>query len=938
MCVYQFRHLGTTSKHRSPTSVCSSEWRSLKRKTNLSNEKPVRSTRSRTTAALLSAATPLQQVETKRSAPPVETFIAPLPEVSKPPVEAVAAPARSSRPPKSAKPKVSVDEAAPRFEYQIPEREAILAELRTANMPLMPDELAARLNVTADEMPGFDRRLAAMERDGQLMPNRKGVLLLANKLDFIAGRVVGHRDGYGFLMRDDRSGPDIWLAPKEMLKVLHGDRVLVKPTGTDYRGKPEGTIVEVTERRTKRLVGRLLSERGVFVVVPEDQRIKHDILIPPGEVRKAQPGQVVTVEIVEQPSRYTQPIGRIDEVLGEIDDPGMEIEIAVRKYDVPHVFSPDAETEALALPDAVRPADALGRIDLTDVPLVTIDGEDARDFDDAVYCEPLDGRKKGWRLLVAIADVSHYVGVGTALDRDAFERSTSVYFPRRVIPMLPEKISNGLCSLMPQVDRLAVVCDMVVSLEGEVTAYQFYNAVIHSAARLTYNEVWSMLSTTPDGSGTPAVAPHKRAQWPMLQHLYAVYQAFFAARASRGAIDFETTETYIVADPQGRIEEILPRTRNDAHKLIEECMLAANVCAADLMARKKHEGLYRVHDGPTPEKLANLRAFLKTLGLTLAGGDDPQASDYAAVIARIKPRPDAPLLQTMLLRSMQQAIYSPDNGGHFGLAYPAYAHFTSPIRRYPDLLVHRVLKALIANTTYVPHLPDREGDGDVREARHASIATPVANASLDANDRQHIHGIWEQFGLQCSANERRADEASRDVLAWLKCYFMREKVGEQFRGTVTGVAPFGVFVTLDGLFVEGLVHVSELGTDYFQFNEAMHELRGERTGQRFRLTDPVTVQVARVDLEARKIEFRLVKGSSYQELMRGVLPEDAGGVRKGPTRPAGKRAAKPRSADQRERPASAEAAGGHHAGGAPGGTARTARKAVMTKSGRSKKR
>ena len=845
-----------------------------------------------------------------------------------------AAPARSSRLPKVPRSSDRTDEAAARFEYQIPEREAILAALRSSDTPLLPAELAARLGVSTDEMPGFDRRLAAMERDGQLMPNRKGVLLLANKLDFIAGRVVGHRDGYGFLIRDDRAGPDIWLAPKEMLKVLHGDRVLVKPTGTEYRGKPEGIIVEVTERRTKRLVGRLLSERGVFVVVPEDQRIKHDILIPPNEVRKAQPGQVVTVEIVEQPSRYTQPIGRIDEVLGEIDDPGMEIEIAVRKYDVPHIFSPAAEAEALALPDAVRPIDKAGRVDLTDVPLVTIDGEDARDFDDAVYCELLEGRKKGWRLLVAIADVSHYVDVGTALDRDAFERSTSVYFPRRVIPMLPEKISNGLCSLMPQVDRLAVVCDMVVSLEGEVTAYQFYNAAIHSAARLTYNEVWSMLSA-PEGVGS-TIAPAKRAQLPMLEQLYAVYHAFAAARAARGAIDFESTETYIVADSQGRIEEILPRTRNDAHKLIEECMLAANVCAADLMTRKKHEGLYRVHDGPTTEKLANLRAFLKTLGLTLAGGDDPQASDYSAVIAKIKPRPDAPLLQTMLLRSMQQAIYSPDNGGHFGLAYPAYAHFTSPIRRYPDLLVHRVLKALIAGTTYVPHLPDREGDGDEREARHASVGKRPVDATLDANDRQHIHGIWEQFGLQCSANERRADEASRDVLAWLKCYFMREKVGEQFRGTVTGVAPFGIFVTLDGLFVEGLVHVSELGTDYFQFNEAMHELRGERTGQRFRLTDPVTVQVARVDLEARKIEFRLVRGSSYQELMRGVLPEDANGERKGPPRAAGKRAAKPRVTDQRERPQTGEAVGARRAG--PGGGARTARKATMTKSGRSKKR
>jgi len=860
----------------------------------LSNEKPARKARSRATAALLSAAKIPVDVRVDE------------------PVDRAPPPTPASAP----------TAAATRFEYPVPDRETILAELRAANVPLMPDELASRLGVKREEKPGFERRLAAMERDGQLMPNRKGVLLLANKLDFVAGRVVGHRDGYGFLIRDDRAGPDIWLAPKEMLKVLHGDRVLVKLSGTDYRGKPEGTIVEVTERRTKRLVGRLLNERGVFVVVPEDQRIKHDVLIPPGETRKAQPGQVVTVEIVEQPSRYTQPIGRIEEVLGEIDDPGMEIEIAVRKFDVPHIFSDAATKEAAALPDVVGPADRAGRVDLTDIPLVTIDGEDARDFDDAVYCEPLDGKKKGWRLLVAIADVSHYVAPGSALDRDAFERSTSVYFPRRVIPMLPEKISNGLCSLNPHVDRLAVVCDMIVSATGEVTGYQFYDAVIHSAARLTYDEVWGVLSS-PDAPASAA----RRDLKPLLDDLYAVYHAFVGARAARGAIDFETTETYIVADAQGKIEEILPRTRNDAHKLIEECMLAANVCAADLMTRKKHDGLYRVHDGPTPEKLANLRAFLKTLGLSLAGGDDPHASDYAALIERVKARPDASLLQTMLLRSMQQAIYSPDNGGHFGLAYPAYAHFTSPIRRYPDLLVHRVLKALMTGRTYVPRLPDRD-DGEVRE----TLPSRKGSTPMDASDRQHVHGIWEQFGLQCSANERRADEASRDVLAWLKCYFMREKVGEQFRGTVTGVAPFGIFVTLDGLFVEGLVHVSELGTDYFQFNEAMHELRGERTGQRFRLTDSVTVQVSRVDLEARKIEFRLVRGTSYQELMRGVLPDSPDGARKGPPRTAGKRAAKPRPGDL---PVETD----RHKDAGPGRATRKASiKSAMNKSGRQKKR
>lgn len=790
-----------------------------------------------------------------------------------------AAPKKNAR--KSARTDADPDALTDRFAYPIPSREDVLRALRAAERPLTPEELALQLGVTPRELEGFERRLSAMERDGQLMPNRKGVLLLSTKLDFVAGRVVGHRDGFGFLIRDDGQLPDVWLAPKEMLKVLHGDRVLVKLTGSDYRGKPEGVIVEVTERRTNKLVGRLLNERGVFVVVPEDQRIKHDILIPPSETRKAQPGQVVTVDIVEQPSRYTQPIGRIAEVLGEIDDPGMEIEIAVRKFDVPHLFSEAARAQAARLPESVQKKDLANRVDLRDVPLVTIDGEDARDFDDAVYCEPLEGRRAGWRLLVAIADVSHYVTAGSALDDAAFERSTSVYFPRRVIPMLPERLSNGLCSLNPAVDRLVLVCDMVIDGDGEIGAYQFFNGVMHSAARLTYNEVWSILSA-PEG-------PTAQARGALVAHinqLHALFGALYRAREARGAIDFDTTETYILCDPNGKIDQILPRVRNDAHKLIEECMLAANVCAADFMTRNRHLGLYRVHDGPTPEKLLNLRAFLKTVGLNLGGGDAPSSQDYAELSRRIRARPDASLLQTMLLRSMQQAIYSPDNSGHFGLAYPAYAHFTSPIRRYPDLLTHRVIKAVLAGKKYLPVLP--HGDDEPASANEPRRVP-------GREEQQRLHHVWEQFGLQCSANERRADEASRDVEAWLKCYFVRERVGEQFRGTISGVAPFGVFVTLDDLFVEGLVHVSELGTDYFQFNEALHELRGERTGQRFRLTDPLTVQVSRVDLEARKIEFRLVRGSTYQELMRGVLPEEATLLRKGSAKTAGKRAAKPKN-------------------------------------------
>jgi len=734
--------------------------------------------------------------------------------------------------------------------------DAILQALTGARAPLTPNELAERLNVAEELRPRFDGELEELERAGRVVRNRAGLLLVAARANLISGQVQGHRDGFGFLIRDD-AGPDLVLSEHEMSKVLHGDRILARVTGTDRRGRPEGEIVEVIERRTNKLVGRLLNERGVTIVVPEDQRIQHDILVPPGATLSAEPGQVVVVEILQQPQRYVQPVGRVIEVLGAIDDPGMEIEIAVRKFSVPHEFRAEALELADGLPDAVLPRDLRGRIDLRDVPLVTIDGPDARDFDDAVYCEPAGGRRKGWRLIVAVADVSHYVRPGDALDAEAQNRSTSVYFPRRVIPMLPEKLSNGLCSLNPGVDRLVMVCDCVISAAGAVEAYQFYPAVMHSHARLTYDEVWEALSVPGSRSAhrLVGVLPH-------LQNLHALFETLAAARESRGAIDLETTETYILCDPNGRIERIVPRVRNDAHRLIEECMLAANVCAADFLARSKHPALFRVHEGPTPERLANLRAMLKTLSLHLEGGDDPQPADYARLLKKIRPRPDGQLLQTVLLRSMQQAIYSPHNSGHFGLAYEAYAHFTSPIRRYPDLLVHRAIKACLARRTYVPAVSgaaDAVAPLAARTAlRHSREHAPAATGAL---------AVWEKLGLVCSANERRADDASRDVEAWLKSYYMRERVGELYSGTVSSVVPFGVFVVLDDLYVEGLVHVSELGSEYFLFNEALHELRGERTGLRYRLGDRLNVQVARVDLEARRIEFRLVRGDTRKAIL-----------------------------------------------------------------------
>jgi ribonuclease R len=746
------------------------------------------------------------------------------------------------------------------YPYTIPSREEILGILRTATEPQDMPSIAMALGVTPEELDGLTRRLNAMERDGQLKPDRSGNYQLANMASFIEGRVSSHRDGYGFLVPEDGSS-DIFLPEKEMQKVLHGDRVQVRIIGTDRRGRPEGTIVEVVARANTHVIGRLLNENGVWIVVPEDKRIGQDIQLH-GSPGKAKTGQVVSVELIEQPSRYTQPVGKIAEVLGDIDDPGMEIEIAVRKYGVPHEFSEAAKKLSAKLPGEVRAVDINDRVDLRDVPLVTIDGEDARDFDDAVYCEPVKiGRSDGYRLIVAIADVSNYVKPNDALDVDALERSTSVYFPRRVIPMLPEKLSNGLCSLNPGVDRLTLVCDAVITAKGEIKAYQFYPAVIHSAARLTYTEVASILSNTKgtEAAKRPGLVPH-------LLNLHEVYQALQQARQRRGAIDFETTETYIVCNAAGKIEQILPRTRNDAHKVIEECMLAANVCAADLLERHKHPGVYRVHAPPTKEKLNQVRTFLKQVGLNLGGGDSPSASDYAELMPKIKARPDALLIQTMLLRSMQQAVYSPDNIGHFGLSYEHYAHFTSPIRRYPDLLTHRAIKAILQGKRYDPKGLDTSILNTMLSP--AARKAQAADKALGKKKHEGDQAIWEALGIHCSANERRADEASRDVEAWLKCYFIRDKLGEEFTGTISGVTSFGIFVQLDSLFIEGLVHVTELGADYFQFDEARHELRGERTGIRYQLTDRVTVQVSRVDLDARKIDLRLVTEPGIKTLLK----------------------------------------------------------------------
>ena len=679
------------------------------------------------------------------------------------------------------------------------------------------------------------------------------------------GTVFGHRDGHGFVQRDDGQ-PDIYLPPNEMRAVLHKDRVKARVVRYDRKGRPEGRVTEILERSPHPIIGRLLQEGGVWLVAPEDKRYGQDVLIPKHAIGAARTGQVVVVELTEPPALFGQPVGRVKEVLGEIDDPGMEIEIAVRKYGVPHAFSDEALALARALPDGVRPADRRERVDLTDVALVTIDGEDARDFDDAVYCESARvARGKGWRLLVAIADVSAYVETGSAIDIDAYDRATSVYFPRRVIPMLPEKLSNGLCSLNPDVERLCMVCDMLITAKGQVHAYQFYPAVMHSHARLTYTEVAAILANTrgPQAQQRKALLPH-------LLNLHDVYGALLKARSERGAVDFETTETQILCDEAGRIEKIVARTRNDAHRLIEEAMLAANVCSADFIAQSEHQGLYRVHEGPTPEKKELLRNYLKATGVGLSISDNPTPGEFQRIAQATKDRPDAQQIHMMLLRSMQQAIYTPVNSGHFGLAFEAYTHFTSPIRRYPDLLVHRVIKAILSQGRYqLPALPT-PGEAHAKLARRLAerVAAPQQRPEKVRKPSAEQQA-WEAAGLHCSANERRADEASRDVEAWLKCKYMREHLGEEFAGVVSAATGFGIFVTLDAMYVEGLVHITELGGEYFRFDEARQELRGERTGIRYAIGTRVRVQVSRVDLDGRRIDFRLVHEGQELPLRTG---------------------------------------------------------------------
>ena len=753
---------------------------------------------------------------------------------------------------------------AEKYENPIPSRELILEVLEKSSGPMTLSAMCEYLQQTGDDQrEAMRRRLIAMERDGQLMSNRKGGYGRVDKMDLVRGRIQGHRDGYGFVIPADGS-EDIYLSNRQMRKVFDGDEVLARHGEANFKGNKEGSIVEVLVHNTTQLVGRLVSERGSHYVRPDNPRLGHDVLVPSEHLSGAKSGQFVVVEVVQQPDRRNKPVGHILEVLGDHLAPGMEIDVAIRSHSIPHVWPSSVKEQAATYGKEVGEDDKQNRIDLRDLPFVTIDGEDARDFDDAVYCE----KKKsgGWRLFVAIADVSHYVAPNSPLDKEAIERGNSVYFPDFVVPMLPEALSNGLCSLNPHVDRLCMVCEMTISAAGRISGYKFYESVMHSKARLTYNQVGSMLDVMAKGAAKQQTT-QLREQFahviPHVDELHRMYGALLDARRMRGAIEFETTETRILFDESRKIDQIVPVVRNDAHKLIEECMLAANVCAARFLEKHEIPALYRVHASPKPEKVAMLKEFLGELGIGFTGGDKLTPADFQTMLANIQGRPDTHLIQTVMLRSMNQAVYQPTNEGHFGLAYPAYAHFTSPIRRYPDLLVHRALRYVV-----------RSERASVHVKRHPDAA-PLLARDIFPYTTADMAG----FGEQCSVTERRADEATRDVVSWLKCEFLKDRVGETFDGIVSAVVGFGLFVELKNVFVEGLIHITGLPSDYYHFQAAQHRLVGERTRQVFRLGDEVSVRVVRVSLDERKIDFELTSVKARRRA-RGA-PVKAGRAAKG---------------------------------------------------------
>jgi len=722
----------------------------------------------------------------------------------------------------------SNDQTTPQYDVEIPSRDELL-ELVTERLKPVPfDDFITHFKLQDERQHiGIKRRLRAMERDGQLVYTKANCYGLPERMQLVRGTIIGHRDGFGFCRPDD-GGKDIFIPHHQMYSVLHGDKVLIKPAGTDNRGRAEGRVVRVVEPRDSNIVGRYFVENDLGIVVPDDSRISQDILIPHADNLGARHGQLVVVTITRRPNRRTSPIGKVYEILGDHMAPGMEIEIAIREHDIPNEWPEGIDAELEKYSEEVPKEAYDGRVDLRELPLITIDGEDSRDFDDAVCALP---EEKGWRLWVAIADVSYYVKPSTQLDNEAVNRGNSVYFPNNVIPMLPEKLSNGLCSLNPNVDRLCMVAEMEIGPRGKLKNSRFYPAVMNSHARLTYTKVKQILD------GDAELREQYKNVLSNIEELHNVYKALATVRKQRSAIEFDTQETRFIFNAHRKIERIEPVKRHVAHKIIEECMIAANVASARLIESEEEIGaLFRVHEAPADERLTSFRAFLGELGLSLGGGDKPTPSDYGKLLEEVKDRPDHELIETMLLRSMQQAVYQSENEGHFGLALKSYSHFTSPIRRYPDLILHRAIKSILRK---------REGT------------------------EQALTGAWayserelEDLGVHCSMTERRADDATRQVDEWLKCEFMLDHIGMEFSGVVSSVTNFGLFVRLDEYQIDGLVHISNLGDDYYQYDNQKGLLIGENTRTVYRLGDKVQVRVKTVDLDERKIDLSLIAAES----------------------------------------------------------------------------
>ena len=711
---------------------------------------------------------------------------------------------------------------ASKYDHPIPSREYILDFLQDKDSPISYEKLRQALQLdSSEEEDGLRRRLRAMLRDGQLLKNRRGHYCLPQRMQLSRGRVIGHKDGFGFVVPEE-GGDDLFLSPRNMCLVFDGDKVLVRVSRFDDRGRAEAEIVEILERNTQRIVGRFFREAGVAFVVPDNKRMSQNVLVS-NEGLAANHGQIVVVELSSYPTRRKQAIGSVIMVLGDHRAPGMEIDIVINVHDLRCEWPAAVSAEVDSLQEVISDAELAKRQDLREYPFVTIDGEDAKDFDDAVFCQR-NHRGTGWQLWVVIADVGHYVAMGSELDKEAQLRANSVYFPGHVLPMLPEKLSNDLCSLKPHEQRLVLACQMSINAEGKLTRYQFYPAVIRSHARLTYDEVASYLKSD-------ETVQFKQKIGKAIDSLYGLFQVLHSQREVRGAIDFDKPESKIVFDTERKIKRIERCTRNEAHQMIEECMLMANLATAKFLKKSKLPVLYRVHEPPAESKLAEVKVFLGELGLNLPGGQAPESGDYAQLLHSVSNRPDFDLIQTVLLRSLSQANYSPEIKGHFGLAFPIYTHFTSPIRRYPDLLIHRT----------IVHLLNYQG----QTAPHCYPAQEV-----------------QSIGEHCSLMERRADEATRDAVASLKCEFMLQRVGEVFPGMISSVTSFGVFVELQDIFVEGLVHITALANDYYHFDATRHRLQGERTGTIYRLGDELSVKVVRVDLDEKKIDFELASQAS----------------------------------------------------------------------------